>query len=388
MYNIQTLNKISPLGTDLFDRAKYTVADAPENPDAIMVRSAAMHDMQFGDNLLAIGRAGAGTNNIPVDRCAEEGIVVFNTPGANANAVKELVITALLISSRKIPAAMKWADGLKGNGAEVGKMVEKGKSQFAGPEIFGKTLGIIGLGAIGILAANAAVALGMKVVGYDPYLSVNTAVKLDPAVKTVADKNEIFKQADYITIHVPFNPETKGTVNADTLALCKDGVRIINLARGELVDNAAIIAALGSGKAAAYVTDFPNDEILGVDGVIALPHLGASTPEAEDNCAVMAAKELIDYIENGNITNSVNYPNASMNAEGTKVCVLHKNIPNMLSQLTSVLGGEGINIDNMVNASKKDHAYTLIDASKDVSDSVAAKLSAVEGVIKVRVIGK
>lgn len=386
MYNIQTLNKISKCGTDLFDAAKYIIADDAADPDAIMVRSAAMHDMQFGKKLLAIGRAGAGTNNIPVDRCAEEGIVVFNTPGANANAVKELVITALLLSSRKIPDAMIWANGLKGNGAEVGKMVEKGKSQFVGPEILGKTLGIIGLGAIGVLVANAAVALGMKVIGYDPYLSVNTALRLDPAVKTVSDINDIFANSDYITIHVPYNADTKGTVNEKTLALCKDGVRILNLARGELVDNAAIIAALESGKAAAYVTDFPNDEVLGVKGVIAMPHLGASTPEAEDNCAIMAAQELIDYVENGNIKNSVNFPNAEMAATGTKICIMHKNVPALISQLTTVLGNGGINIENMLNKSKKDYAYTMIDASGDVSDDIAAKLSAVDGVIRVRII--
>ena len=386
MYNIQTLNKISKCGTDLFDAAKYIIADDVADPDAIMVRSAAMHDMKFGKKLLAIGRAGAGTNNIPVDRCAEEGIVVFNTPGANANAVKELVITALLLSSRKIPDAMIWANGLKGNGAEVGKMVEKGKSQFVGPEILGKTLGIIGLGAIGVLVANAAVALGMKVIGYDPYLSVNTALRLDPAVKTVSDINDIFANSDYITIHVPYNADTKGTVNEKTLALCKDGVRILNLARGELVDNAAIIAALESGKAAAYVTDFPNDEVLGVKGVIAMPHLGASTPEAEDNCAIMAAQELIDYVENGNIKNSVNFPNAEMAATGTKICIMHKNVPALISQLTTVLGNGGINIENMLNKSKKDYAYTMIDASGDVSDDIATKLSAVDGVIRVRII--
>ncbi len=386
MYNIQTLNKISKCGTDLFDAAKYIIADDVADPDAIMVRSAAMHDMQFGKKLLAIGRAGAGTNNIPVDRCAEEGIVVFNTPGANANAVKELVITALLLSSRKIPDAMIWANGLKGNGAEVGKMVEKGKSQFVGPEILGKTLGIIGLGAIGVLVANAAVALGMKVIGYDPYLSVNTALRLDPAVKTVSDINDIFANSDYITIHVPYNADTKGTVNEKTLALCKDGVRILNLARGELVDNAAIIAALESGKVAAYVTDFPNDEVLGVKGVIAMPHLGASTPEAEDNCAIMAAQELIDYVENGNIKNSVNFPNAEMAATGTKICIMHKNVPALISQLTTVLGNGGINIENMLNKSKKDYAYTMIDASGDVSDDIATKLSAVDGVIRVRII--
>lgn len=386
MYNIQTLNKISKYGTDNFDTAKYTVADEVNNPDAIMVRSAAMHDMEFGDNLLAIARAGAGVNNIPVDKCAETGICVFNTPGANANAVKELVIAGLLLTSRKIPDAMIWAQGLKGNGAEVGKMVEKGKSQFAGPEIMGKTLGVVGLGAIGALVANAAIALGMKVVGYDPFLSVKAALSLDPSVKTVSDVKELYAASDYITIHVPFNADTKGTINADAIANMKDGVRILNFARGELVDNAAILSATESGKVSAYITDFPNDEVLGAKNVIAVPHLGASTPESEDNCAKMAALELIDYIENGNIKNSVNYPDASMNAAGTKICVMHKNVPAVISALTSALGSAGINIDNMLNKSKKDYAYTLIDAAGAVSDDVVSKLCAVENVIKVRVI--
>ena len=388
MYNIQTLNKISKYGTDNFDTAKYTVADEVANPDAIMVRSAAMHDMEFGSNLLAIARAGAGVNNIPVDKCAEQGICVFNTPGANANAVKELVIAGLLLTSRKIPDAMIWAQTLKGNGAEVGKMVEKGKSQFAGPEIMGKTLGVIGLGAIGVLVANAAIALGMKVVGYDPFLSVKAALGLDPSVKTAADVKELYAVADYVTIHVPFNADTKGTINADAIAAMKDGVRVLNFARGELVDNSAILPALESGKVAAYITDFPSDEVLGAKGVIAIPHLGASTPESEDNCAKMAALELIDYIENGNIKNSVNYPDASMNAAGTKICVMHKNVPAVISALTTALGDAGLNIDNMLNKSKKDYAYTLLDVAGDVSDDVVAKLSAVDTVIKVRVIKK
>lgn len=388
MYNIQTLNKISKYGTDNFDTAKYTVADEVANPDAIMVRSAAMHDMEFGSNLLAIARAGAGVNNIPVDKCAEQGICVFNTPGANANAVKELVIAGLLLTSRKIPDAMIWAQTLKGNGAEVGKMVEKGKSQFAGPEIMGKTLGVIGLGAIGVLVANAAIALGMKVVGYDPFLSVKAALSLDPSVKTVSDVKDLYAAADYVTIHVPFNADTKGTINADAIAAMKDGVRVLNFARGELVDNSAILSALESGKVAAYITDFPSDEVLGAKGVIAVPHLGASTPESEDNCAKMAALELIDYIENGNIKNSVNYPDASMNAAGTKICVMHKNVPAVISALTTALGDAGLNIDNMLNKSKKDYAYTLLDVAGNVSDDVVAKLSAVDTVIKVRVIKK
>lgn len=386
MYNIQTLNKISTYGTDNFDKAKYAISDTCENPDAIMVRSAAMHDMAFGSNLLAIARAGAGVNNIPVDKCAADGICVFNTPGANANAVKELVIAGLLISSRKVPEAMNWAQTLKGNGAEVGKMVEKGKSQFAGPEVLGKTLGVIGLGAIGVLVANAAIALGMKVVGFDPYLSVKAALGLDPQVKAVADVKELYAASDYVTIHVPFNADTKGTINAETIGMMKDGVRVLNFARGELVDNAAMIAALESGKVAAYVVDFPCDEILGVKNAIAIPHLGASTPESEDNCAMMAALELIDYIENGNIKNSVNYPDASMNAVGTKICIMHKNVPAVISALTSALGDAGINIDNMLNKSKKDYAYTMIDTSADISDAVVDKLKAVDTVIKVRVI--
>ncbi len=386
MYNILTLNKIAACGTTKFDTAKYAVTDNAATPDAIMVRSAAMHDMEFASNLLAIARAGAGVNNIPVDKCAEEGIVVFNTPGANANAVKELVISALLMSSRKIPAAIDWANSLKGNGAEIGKMVEKGKSNFAGPEILGKTLGIIGLGAIGALVANAAMDLGMKVVGYDPFLSVNAALSLKPGVKVVTALEELYAVSDYITIHVPYNPQTKGTICNETIAQMKDNVRILNFARGELVDTPAIIEALGSGKVARYICDFPSEELLGVENCTCLPHLGASTPESEDNCAMMAADELIDYIENGNIKNSVNYPNAAMNANGTKVCVMHKNVPAVISAITTVLGDANINIDNMLNQSKKDYAYTMLDVASVTAD-VTDKLSAIENVIKVRVIG-
>lgn len=386
MYNIYTLNEISSYGTDNFDKAKYNVSSDAANPDAIMVRSAAMHDMEFGSNLLAIARAGAGVNNIPVEKCAEMGICVFNTPGANANAVKELVIAGLLISSRKVIDAIDWAKTLKGNGAEVGKMVEKGKGKFVGPEIMGKTLGIIGLGAIGVLVANVAIALGMNVVGYDPYLSVKAALGLDPRCKAVNDVKELYAASDYITVHVPYNNDTKGTINAESIALMKDEVRIFNYARAELVDSADITAALESGKVAAYVVDFPTDEIIGVKNVIAIPHLGASTPESEDNCAMMAALELIDYIENGNIKNSVNLPDAEMNAAGTKICIIHKNVPAIISQLTTAFGNAGINIDNMLNKSKKEFAYTLIDAAGDISDDIIGKLTAVDGVIKVRVI--
>ena len=385
MYSIFTLNKIAAVGTDKFDSSKYTVGEEVSNPDAIMVRSAKMHDMEFGSNLLAIARAGAGVNNIPVDKCAESGIVVFNSPGANANAVKELAICALLLSSRKITEAAAWAASLKGT-PDAPKTVEGGKSKFAGPEILGKTLGVIGLGAIGGKIANAAVDLGMKVVGYDPYLSVNGALHLDPSVKVVTDINEIYTASDYITIHVPYTPDTKNTIDAEQIAMMKDGVRLINLARGELINSEAVVKAIADGKVAKYVTDFADDVVLGVDNVIVLPHLGASTPESEDNCAVMAANELIDYIENGNIKNSVNFPNAIMNATGTKVCILHKNVPTIIAQITSAVGEAGLNIDNMVNASKKDYAYTMLDIAGDVTDAVADKMSSVDGIIKVRVI--
>lgn len=384
MYNIQTLNKIAACGTDIFDKSKYTIADSVENPDAIMVRSAAMHDMEFGSNLLAIARAGAGVNNIPVDKCADMGICVFNTPGANANAVKELVLAGLFLASRNISGAMDWVKTLKGD-ENAPKAVEKGKSQFVGPEVQGKTLGIIGLGAIGCLVANAALAIGMKVVGVDPFMSVNAALKLNPAVKVVNSNDAVYAEADYITLHVPCNADTKGFINAETIAKMKDGVRILNFARGELVNDADLIAALESKKVARYVTDFPNVNTIDVEGIVAIPHLGASTPESEDNCAVMAANELVEYIENGNIINSVNLPEAVMNAAGKKICIIHKNVPAIISQVTTILGNEGINIDNMLNKSRKDYAYTMIDAAS-VTDSAVSAISAVDGVIKVRVI--
>ncbi len=385
MFQIQTLNKIAAIGTDNFDTAKYEVADTFENPTAIMVRSAAMHDMTFGDNLLAIARAGAGVNNIPVEKCVEQGICVFNTPGANANAVKELVIAGLLLSSRKIPDAMIWANGLKGNGDAVPKMVEKGKGDFVGPEIMGKTLGVVGLGAIGVLVANAALSLGMKVVGYDPFLSVKAAWGLSPAVKNAASLDELYAESDYLTLHLPFNSETKGTINAQTIAKMKDGVRILNFARGELVDNDGIIAALESDKVACYVTDFPCDAVIGVKNVVAIPHLGASTPESEDNCAYMAAVQLIDYIENGNIKNSVNLPNAEMAKTGdTRICVIHKNVPAVITQITAAVSG--LNIENMINQSKKEYAYTMLDVDGTVGADIVSKIEAIAGVIKVRTI--
>ena len=387
MYTIQTLNKIAAAGTKRFDTAAYTVTDTAENPDAIMVRSAAMHDMTFGSNLLAIARAGAGTNNIPVDRCAEAGICVFNTPGANANAVKELVLTGLLLSSRKIPQAIAWAHSLE-HEEGIAKLVEKGKSQFAGPEIKGKTLGIIGLGAIGALVANAAIALGMQVVGTDPFLSVGAALRLNPAVKIVKDSDGVFAAADYLTIHVPFNNDTKGMINAETIAKMKDGVRVLNYARGELVNDDDMLAALASGKVTCYCTDFPNEKTCNAEGIIATPHLGASTPESEENCASMAAEELISYLETGNIRNSVNLPNAEMQATGNKVCILHKNVPNMIAAITAVAGTAGVNIENMVNASRKSYAYTMLDIPETVTDAMLDQICAIDGVIRVRLIAK
>ena len=385
MYQIKTLNKISKNGLDRFN-ANYNCADEIDAPDAILVRSASMHEMEMPESLLAIARAGAGVNNIPCDKCAEQGIVVFNTPGANANAVKELVLAGLLMCSRKVLPAIEWAKTLKGNGAEVGKMVEKGKGAFAGPEIMGKKLGVIGLGAIGILVANAASALGMEVYGYDPYLSVDAAWKLSRSIKHAADMNEIFTECDYITVHVPLTPDTKGFINNDSIATMKDGVRILNFARGDLVDSNAIIDALANGKVAAYVTDFPSDEVIGVDGVIAIPHLGASTPESEENCAVMAADEVREYLENGNIVNSVNMPNVVVpRSTAVRVCIIHNNIPNMIAQISSAVSACNINIEKLNNQSRKDFAYTILDV-ESIDDAAIEGIKAIDGVIRVRVI--
>ena len=388
MYNIKTLNKISPEGLDLFDKGRYVIGTDVENPDAILVRSAAMHDMTFGKDLLAIGRAGAGVNNIPVDRCSEEGIVVFNTPGANANAVKELVIGALVLSSRKIVQGIEWAKTLSGKGAEVGKLVEAGKGDFVGPEIQGKTLGVVGLGAIGVMVANAAVSLGMKVYGYDPYLSVDRAWGLSRKINHAKTLKEVYENSDYITVHVPYNTETKGTINSESIATMKNGVRILNFARGELVESEDIIKAVKSGKVGCYVTDFPVDEYLGVDGIISIPHLGASTPESEDNCARMAVEQTIEYLEQGNIENSVNLPNVSMERSGKqRICIIHKNVSSMISQISSAISEAGINIANLMNKSRKDYAYTLIDVDSPVTEAHIAKIEGIDGVIKVRVIG-
>lgn len=387
MYQIKTYNKISAVGLDLLDKEKYSVSDSAEAPVGAIVRSAALHEEKFAPSLLAIARAGAGTNNIPTDRCSEEGIVVFNTPGANANAVKELVLAGLFLSSRKIVSAIEWAKDLKGNGDAVGKMVEKGKSAFAGPEILGKKLGVIGLGAIGVLVANAACDLGMEVYGYDPYLSLQNAWNLSHNVMRANDMKDIFANCDYISLHIPLNANTKGTINEKTLASMKDGVRILNFARDGLVNSADMIAALESGKVASYVVDFPTDEMIGVEGVVCIPHLGASTPESEDNCAIMAAEELMDYIENGNINHSVNLPDASMpRSTNMRICVIHRNIPNMITSVTSVLAKDNVNIENLLNKSKGDYAYTMLDVNECDAASVAEHIGVIEGIIRVRVI--
>lgn len=386
MYNILTLNKISQTGLSRFS-ADYSCATTMENPDAILVRSASMHEMNFAENTLAIARAGAGVNNIPIDKCSEQGIVVFNTPGANANAVKELVLTGLFLSSRKIIPAIDWAKTLKGNGDTVPKDVEKGKSAFAGPEIKGKTLGVIGLGAIGILVANAAASLGMNVIGYDPFLSVAQSITLNHHVKLTDDLNVIYTESDYITLHVPLNADTREMINKDTLSVMKDDVRILNFARGELVNTADIIDALASGKASTYITDFPNDEVIGAAGVIAVPHLGASTPESEDNCAVMAVDQIANYLENGSIVNSVNYPAVALSAcDRHRITIMHKNVSGIVSKITSAFANEDVNIDNMVNKSKGEYAYTVVDSDTEASAEAINALKNINGIIRIRVI--
>ena len=386
MYNILTLNKISETGLCRFSD-NYNCATDMANPDAILVRSASMHDMELEANTLAIARAGAGVNNIPIDKCSEAGIVVFNTPGANANAVKELVLTGLFLSSRKIIPAIDWAKTLKGNGDTVPKDVEKGKSAFAGPEIKGKTLGVIGLGAIGILVANAAAALGMRVIGYDPYLSVAQSITLNHHVNLTDNLNTIYTESDYITLHLPLNDGTRGMINADTIAVMKDEVRILNFARGELVDTDSILASLENGKVAGYVTDFPNDAVIGATGVIAIPHLGASTPESEDNCAMMAVDQIADFLENGSIVNSVNYPAVSLGVcDKHRITIMHKNISGIVSKITSGLANEDVNIDNMVNKSKGEYAYTVIDSDTEASPESLEALKKINGIIRIRVI--
>ena len=387
MYRIKTFNKISPVGLNRFDPALYSVSESESSEDGILVRSAKLQDYEFPANLLGISRAGVGVNNIPLDRCSQAGIAVFNTPGANANAVKELVVCAMLIGSRDVDGAIQWVRQQVASGVDVTTVVEKGKSAFLGPEIYKKTLGVIGLGAIGSLVANLALDLGMDVYGYDPFLSVDSALRLDRHIHVVKDINELYKKSDYITIHIHFTDKTKGMIDAKAIANMKRGVRFINLARGEIVDDDAMLAALDTGKVAAYVTDFPNNRIVQAPHVIAMPHLGASTPESEQNCAVMAVDQLRDYLENGNIRNSVNLPNVTLERSGVmRMCIIHKNIPAMLANITTLLATDGVNVENLSNKSKGDYAYTLVDLGSKVGQTVINDVTHLPNVIRVRVI--
>jgi D-3-phosphoglycerate dehydrogenase / 2-oxoglutarate reductase len=389
MFKIQTLNKIDSEGLHRFPLSNYEIASELPNPDAIVLRSFSMHEMELPGSIKAIARAGAGVNNIPVEKCTEKGIVVFNTPGANANAVKELVIAGMLLASRDIVESVIWAKTLIGKGSEVPALVEKGKNSFAGQEIKGKTLAVIGLGAIGVLVANAASALRMKVIGYDPYMSVKHALKLSREVTWVEGIQPLLAQADFVTINVPLTPETKGYINREKFKMMKDGVRILNFARGGLVDTESLKEAIASGKVARYVTDFPDEEMLKMEKVISIPHLGASTNESETNCAIMAVDQIKDFLENGNIKNSVNFPEACMDRNGNecRIIIANKNVPNMVSQISSILAAEGINIDNMLNKKYGEIAYNIIDvAQKNVDEAIKTKLLAIEGVFMVRLI--
>lgn len=385
MYNILTLNKISAAGLGKFDKEKYACSDDFASPDAVIVRSASMHDIEIPSSVLSIARAGAGYNNIPVDKCTENGVCVFNTPGANANAVKELVLCALFLSSRKIVAGAKWCETLKGSGDEVSKKVEKGKSNFAGPEIKGKTLGVIGLGAIGVLVANGAKALGMDVIGYDPFLSDKAASMLDKTIRVTSVIDRIFEESDYITLHAPLNDSTRNTICAETLAKCKDGVRILNFARGELVNNSDILSALESGKCSAYATDFPTDDQLCTDGVIALPHLGASTPESEENCAVMAVEQTVEYIENGNVINSVNLPCVSKDRVPGKSRITVITDSDISAKIFECFDSKGVDRTDASVSIRKNTGYVIIDTDSDVS-GISDELKSIDGVIRVRVL--
>lgn len=390
MFKIQTLNKISPEGLNLFPREDYEVASEIINPDAIIVRSADMFAMDIPESVKIIARAGAGTNNIPIPQCTEKGIVVVNTPGANANAVKELVIAAILFSSRPVFGAREWVKALAGKGDELPTLAEKGKSQYVGPEIQGKTLGVIGLGAIGAMVSNAAVGLGMNVIGYDPFISIDAAWSLSRAVQKAESLETLLSKSDYITIHTPQTPDTKGMINADRIRMMKKGVRLINLARGGLVVNADILAGINDGKIACFVSDFADEELLKNDKVICLPHLGASTPEAEDNCAMMAVKQVMAFLEEGTIVNSVNYPKCKIDEaipeNGARLTIANKNVPNMIGQITSVLANNKLNIASMANQNRNDVAYNIIDVESAVSGDVVKALADIEGVIAVRVI--
>ena len=386
MYKYHCLNPISAVGLDQLDE-NYVNVETAKGADAILVRSAKMHEMEFDKNLKVIARAGAGVNNIPLERCAGEGVVVFNTPGANANGVKELVIAGMLLAARDIIGGINWVQEYEEDG-DIAKITEKKKKVFAGTELEGKKLGVIGLGAIGVLVANAAVHLGMEVYGYDPYVSVDSAWRLSRNIHHAKTADEIYKECDYITVHVPALEDTKGMINKDAISLMKKGVVILNFARDVLVNQEDIVDALVSEKVRCYVTDFPTKEIVGVRGAIVIPHLGASTEESEDNCAKMAAAEVKDFLENGNITHSVNFPDCDMGAkgEGERITILHKNIPNMIGQFTALLAEKNMNIEVMTNKSRKEYAYTMLDVNGTVSEDVEAQLAAVEGVLKVRVI--
>lgn len=387
MFKIQTLNKIDTEGLSIFPLSNYEIASELPNPDAIVLRSFKMHDMELPKSLKAVARAGAGVNNIPIEKCTEKGIVVFNTPGANANGVKELVIAGLLLASRDIAESISWAKTLIGQGDQVPALIEQGKKNFAGQEIKGKTLAVIGLGAIGVLVANAAKALGMHVVGYDPYMSVKHALKLSREVTWMEGIQPLLAQADYITLNVPLTPDTQNYINKEKFGMMKDGVKLLNFARGGLVDIAALKEAIAKGKVTRYVTDFPDEEILKMEKVIAIPHLGASTKESETNCAIMAANQVRDFLENGNIVNSVNFPEAAMDRNGgSRILIANKNIPNMVSQISSVLATEGINIDNMLNKKRENMAYNIIDVTSSIDESVTEKLKSIEGVFMVRII--
>ena len=377
------MNKIAEVGTRSLDCERYCLTDAFENPDAILVRSAKLHDIPFNDELKAIARCGAGVNNIPVDECTKRGVVVFNTPGANANGVKELAVCALVLAARDVVGAVNWANTLDGE-EDVAKAVEKGKAAFVGNELLGKKLGVIGLGAIGGMVANAASALGMTVVGCDPYITPRAAWSLAPSIKQARDYEEIFRTCDYITLHVPVTPQTQGMIGEKSLAVMKDGVRIINLARAELVDTVVLKKALEGGRVAKYVTDFPTNDTVGVKNIVNIPHLGASTYESEDHCAVMAAKQLDEYLTNGNIQNSVNFPNVSLpHTSAARVCVMHKNVPNMLTQITTAFSADNVNIDNLANGSKGEVAYTIVETAEKVSCEVIERVMQIEGVFKV-----
>jgi D-3-phosphoglycerate dehydrogenase len=384
---IKTLNSISPIIYTMLKEDLYEVGSDIDQPDAILVRSADMHNMQLSEATLAIGRAGAGTNNIPVDSCSQKGIVVFNTPGANANAVRELVIAGLLLAGRDIVGGIQWAYGLKGQGAAVAKMVEKGKNQFVGPELKGKKLGVVGMGAIGVLVANAAVGLEMKVVGYDPYMSVDAALHLTRQVSRVEDLDTLISECDYITLHLPLNEQTRDMMNHNRFALMKEGAVLLNYSRGELVNTQDLLETLATGQLARYVTDFPSDDILCHPKVIATPHLGASTPESEENCAQMAAQELADYLENGNILHSVNFPDCTMaRSDAYRLCVLHANVANIVGPVTAALGAAGINIGGMINKSRGNWAYTMVDISQKPSQETLDAIAAVSGISRLRVI--